>query len=116
MRYASQPTVVSMPIQPGARIGHVDADIQEVLRKPDAAEGRRGRFPLPPELAASEPQRGSEASASYAAPSSGADSFRITDTGILSSIVSNFHLSRKASKKVPSLIFSMILTAMPPAT
>lgn len=60
--------------------------------------------------------RGSEASASYAAPSSGADSFRITDTGILSSMLSNFHLSWKALKNVPSWIFSMIFTAMPPAT
>src|SRR6202011_1771760 len=60
--------------------------------------------------------RGTAASASYAAPSRGADSFKTTDTGMLSRRLSNFHLSRNALKNFPSLIFSMILTAMPPAT
>src|SRR6266478_3119384 len=38
-------------------------------------------------------QRSTDSSASYAAPSSGADSLRTTDTGILFSRPSNFHLS-----------------------
>ena len=42
------------------------------------------------------------ASASYAAPSNGADSFKTTDTGILFSISVKCHLSRKNLKNVPS--------------
>jgi hypothetical protein len=44
----------------------------------------------------------SDASASYAAPIKGADSFKITDTGILLSMSVKCHLSWKNLKNVPS--------------
>src|SRR5258708_537500 len=56
------------------------------------------------------------ASASYAAPISGAPSLSTTETVIFASKFSKCHLSLNARKKVPSLIFSMIFTAIPPAT